>query len=139
MYGEDYPTFAQDSRNHGNLLGKLGSDPRYVLMFMTPYNSFTGNGNEIYPISLIGAFYITGYGRILGNGNLINEDPCADGAGQAIGAGNTPPPDLETGTSGAVAWGHFVQPVNLGTSSGGTGVLCGTGGDPQPCVVVLVE
>jgi hypothetical protein len=107
-------------------------------MFMTPYNSFTGSGNEIYPVTLVGAFYITGYGRILGNGTLINEDPCSTGS-SVLGGGNTPPPDLETGTSGAVAWGHFVQPVDLGTSSGGTGVLCGTGGDTQPCVTVLVE
>ena len=138
-WGEDYPTFARKSRNHGNLLGKLGNDPRYVLLFMTPYNSFTGNGNELYPVTLIGAFYITGYGHVLGNGSLVNEDPCADGSGAAVGAGNTPPSDLDTSTSGAVAWGHFVQPVDLGTSSGGTGVLCGTGGDTQPCVTVLVE
>lgn len=131
----DYFTFTRTSRNHGNKL--RNDDKRFVLMYVTPYNSFTGNGNEIYPITLIGGFYITGYGRILGNGNLINEDPCATGAG-TVGAGNTPPPDVDTSTAGAVAWGHFVVPVSLGTSSGGTGQLCQEG-TPTACVVVMVE
>jgi hypothetical protein len=132
----DYFTFARPSRNHGNLLKK--EDPRYVLMFMTPYNSFTGNGNEIYPVVLIGSFYITGYGRILGNGTVINEDPCSDGAGMAVGAGNTPPADLDTSTAGAVAWGHFISRVDLGGGSS-TGALCDPAVDFTPCVPVLVE
>ncbi|HXG75291.1 MAG TPA: pilus assembly protein TadG-related protein [Gaiellaceae bacterium] len=137
VLGEDYYTFARPSRGHGNLL--RNDDPRYVLLFMTPYNSFTGNGNEIYPIVLIGAFYITGYGQILGNGTLINEDPCTDGnSDPRPGTGNKPPPDLDTSNSNAVAWGHFVTPVNLGTSSGSTGVECREGGF-DPCVAVLVE
>ena len=44
----DWFTFARPGRNHGNLLKK--EDPRYVPLFMTPYNSFTGSGNELHPI-----------------------------------------------------------------------------------------
>ena len=135
----DYFTFTRTSRNHGNHLRT--DDPRFVLLFITPYNSFTGNGNETFPITAVGGFYITGYGRLNGSGGWQMggpEDPCTTGNGQAVGAGNTPPPDLDYSNNGAVAWGHFVVPVDLGTSSGGTGVLC------QPssltaCVPVLIE
>ena len=135
----DYFTFTRSSRNHGNHLRT--DDPRFVLLFITPYNSFTGNGNETYPITAVGGFYITGYGRLNGSGGWQGggpEDPCTTGNGLAVGAGNTPPSDLDYTNNGAVAWGHFVVPVDLGTSSGGTGVLC------QPssltaCVPVLIE
>jgi Putative Flp pilus-assembly TadE/G-like len=140
----DYYTFATTRAGrpvlpHGNHL--RNDDPRFVLLFITPYNSFTGNGNERFPITAIGGFYITGYGELRGNGQWQGgapEDPCTTGNGQGIGAGNTPPPDLNMNNNGAVAWGHFVVPVDLGTSQGGTGVLC------QPsslmaCVPVLVQ
>jgi Putative Flp pilus-assembly TadE/G-like len=132
----DYWTFARSSRNHGNHL--RNDDPRFVLLFISPYNSFTGNGNETYPITAVGGFYITGYGRASGNGSLAIEDPCSTGAGQSVGAGNTPPPDADLSTSGAVAWGHFVVPIDLGASGGGTGVLCEPSA-PGSCVAVLIE
>jgi hypothetical protein len=140
----DYFTFTRTGRGHSNHL--RNDDPRLVLLFVTPYNSFTNQGNETYPISLIGGFYITGYGSIGGNGRLINEDPCSDGAGPgpptAPGtspyAGNSPPPDLDTSTSSEIAWGHFVNPVDLGTLTGGTGILCQTA-TLTACVSVLVE
>jgi hypothetical protein len=133
----DYYTFARSSRNHPSHL--RNDDPRFVLLFITPYNSFTGQGNQTFPISLIGGFYITGFGTINGSGSFTNEDPCADGASSGVpGAGNAPPPDLDTSTAGAVAWGHFVVPVGLGGSSGGTGTLCQPG-TPTACVAVLVE
>ena len=132
----DYWTFARSSRNHGNHI--RNDDPRFVLLFITPYNSFTGNGNEIFPITAIGGFYITGYGRFNGSGNLVDVDPCDTGNGGAIGAGNTPPTDLDPTNNGGVAWGHFVVPVNLGASGGGTGVLCEPS-TPGSCVAVLIE
>ena len=145
---EDFYTFARPSRNeptetppgpglpHTNRLRP--DDPRFVLLFISPYNSFTGSGNENFPITAVGGFYITGYGQILGNGTLINEDPCADGAGAAVGAGNSPPPDLDTSESGAVAWGHFVIAMNLSAPGGGTGDPC-PDSVPTSCVPVLVE
>jgi hypothetical protein len=135
----DYYTFTRSSRNHGNHLRT--DDPRLVLMFITPYNSFTGNGNETFPITAIGGFYITGYGRLNGSGGWQGgapDDPCTTGNGQGIGAGSTPPADLNMNNNGVVAWGHFVIPVDLGTSGGGTGLLC----EPSSltaCVPVLVQ
>ena len=135
----DYWTFTRTSRGQDNRL--RNDDPRFVLLFITPYNSFTGQGNETYPITAVGGFYITGYGRLNGNGGWQGgapDDPCTTGNGQSIGAGNTPPSDLDYSNNGAVAWGHFVVPVNLGASGGGTGILCDPS-TPGSCVAVLIE
>jgi hypothetical protein len=135
----DYWTFARSSRNHANHLRT--DDPRFVLLFISPYNSFTGQGNEVFPITAVGGFYITGYGQLTGSGGWQGgapADPCTTGNGQAVGAGNTPPSDLDYSNNGAVAWGHFVVPVNLGASGGGTGVLCEPA-TPGSCVAVLIE
>jgi len=145
---QDFPTFTRSGRiepreqpspvpetSHPNRLRI--DDPRFVLLFISPYNSFTQQGNDNYPISAVGGFYITGYGRVSGNGSLQIDDPCATGSG-TIGAGNTPPPDLDTSTSGAIAWGHFVTAVNLSAPGGGNGNLCQEG-SLTSCVPVLVE
>ena len=95
-------------------------------------------GNDNYPITAIGGFYITGYGRVGGNGNLTIDDPCSQGAGLAVGAGNTPPPDLDTSTSGAIAWGHFVIANNLSAPGGGNGNPC-QDATATFCVPVLIE
>ena len=113
-------------------------DPRFVLLFISPYNSFTGNGNENYPIVAIGGFYITGYGRLSNGGGLTIEDPCSQGS-SAPGAGNTPPPDLDPSSApGAIAWGHFVVAVNMSAPGGGNGNPCQEAA-PTDCVPVLVE
>jgi hypothetical protein len=133
-YGVTDPNLAD------NLPNRLKtSDPRLVTLFFTPYDSFTGTGNETYPIAGFGTFYVTGYGQVLGSGNLVNDDPCASGNGDpSPGAGNKPPPDLDTSTSGAVIWGHFVKEVVPNSSATGSGIMCKPN-DFQPCVPILVE
>jgi hypothetical protein len=143
---EDFYTFTRSGRVEPVVSGTPRShpnrirldDPRFVLLFISPYNSFTQQGNDNYPITAIGGFYITGYGHIQGQGNLINEDPCSQGAGLAVGAGNTPPPDVDYSTSSAIAWGHFVVAVGLTSTGGGTGDPC-QDGTPNSCVAVLVK
>ena len=87
----DTYTFAQDNPAppRGNRL-KIGSDPltsdpRYVTLFFTTYDSFSSTGNETFPIVGFGGFYITGYGRTSGGGGSWQggapEDPCTDGNG----------------------------------------------------------
>lgn len=142
---EDFYTFARPSRvepvvsgtalPHPNRL-RL-DDPRFVLLFISPYNSFTQQGNDNYPITALGGFYITGYGFIQGNGPPVNEDPCSTGNGP-VGGGNAPPPDVDVSNNGAIAWGHFVVPVNLAAPGGGSGNPCPEG-TPTTCVPVLVE
>jgi hypothetical protein len=142
---QDFYTFTRSSRtepgggSHPNRI-RL-DDPRFVLLFISPYSSFTGQGNANYPIVAIGGFYITGYGRYPGGNNptLTNEDPCADGAGQAVGAGNSPPPDLDLLNGPAVvAWGHFVVAHNMSAPGGGNGNPCQDGATTS-CVPVLIE
>ncbi len=144
----DYFTFAQDSRNHGNLL-KVGEDPRLITLFFTPYDSFSSMGNEPFPIVGFGAFYVTGYGRTTGGGGSWQggqpEDPCTDGNvpspfnGLPFGVGNEPPPDLNLGANQTWVWGHFVNPVLLTGTSTPSGTLCNPGASFTPCVAVLVE
>ena len=144
----DSVTFADDRVGYGvtdpdpsdNLSNRLKpTDPRLVTLFFTPYDSFTGNGNEIYPIVGFGDFYITGYGFINGSGNLSNDDPCSSGSAYASpGAGNKPPPDVDTSSQGVIAWGHFVKEVVPSSNGIATGVKC----DPMsfdPCVPVLTQ
>ena len=67
MYDAD--TFAWDGTGppgpggavKGNTL--KDDDPRLVTLFFTTYDSFTGTGNEVFPIVGFGNFYVTGYGE----------------------------------------------------------------------------
>ena len=124
----------------GNTL--LSNDPRLVSLFFTTYDSFTNTGNEVYPIVGFGNFYVTGYGETI-NGKWKGgapEDPCDDGNGDALGAGNEPPPDLDMSRNTRWVWGHFVKDVAPAPfTTGGSGVLCNPEASFQPCVAVLVE
>ena len=123
------------------------ADPRLVMLFLTPYDSFSGSGQDVFPIVSLGSFYITGYGRINGSGGFQGggpEDPCGDGSDSPAYpyAGNDPPPDLNTSgasAGGTVVWGHFVKHVTQSADTlGGSGTPC-DGSSLQPCVAVLVE
>ena len=54
-----------------------------MTLFLTPYGSFTGTGNQVQELVGLGSFYITGYGRLTGSGLNI-EDPCSDGASSPV-------------------------------------------------------
>lgn len=139
-------TTADDFRNRIN-----PDDPRLVNLFFTPYDSFTGSGQEVFPIVGFGAFYITGYGRLNGSGNFQGggpEDPCDDGNvgnpldGLPYGVGNEPPPDVINcggSCSGTVVWGHFIVPVDTGGRSTPSDALCDPDESLLPCRPVLVE
>jgi hypothetical protein len=125
-------------------------DPRLVTLFFTPYDSFSGSGQETFPIVALGSFYVTGYGRLNGSGGWQGgapEDPCTGGnnTDPYDGTGNEPPPDLNMNggpAGGSVVWGHFLKLVVPASSStgGGTGDPCDTAPSSfQPCVSVLVE
>ena len=123
-----------DQTNHIN-----PADPRLVTLFFTPYDSFSGTGQEVFPIVALGQFYITGYGRLNGSGSFQGggpDDPCNDGANSLVYpyAGNDPPPDLNTiggAAGGVVIWGHFLKGVvQSGATQGGYGPCID--GEPQP-------
>ena len=129
-----------DGTAKGNTL--RSDDPRLVTLFFTTYDSFTSTGNEVYPIVGFGNFYVTGYGETI-NGNWKGgapEDPCDEGNGMSVGAGNDPPPDIDMSRNTRWVWGHFVKDVTPAPfSTGGSGVLCNPEASFQPCVAVLVE
>jgi hypothetical protein len=141
----DEETFAWDG--DGNPLAKKGNtlrsdDPRLVTLFFTTYDSFTDTGNEAYPIVGFGNFYVTGYGEVSGGDwkGGAPEDPCDDGNGLEIGAGNTPPSDIDMSRNTVWVWGHFVNDVVPAPfSTGGSGNPCNPEASFQPCVAVLVE
>jgi hypothetical protein len=147
----DETTFAWDGTGSGALGDPDGDakgntlrsdDPRLVALFFTTYESFTDTGNEVYPIVGFGNFYVTGYGEVI-NGSWKGggpEDPCSQGNGTAIGAGNGPPADIDMSKNTRWVWGHFVKDVTPAPfTTGGSGVLCNPEASFQPCVAVLVE
>lgn len=129
-----------DGDPKGNTL--RSDDPRLVTLFFTTYDSFTDTGNEVYPIVGFGNFYVTGYGETI-NGSWKGgapDDPCDEGSGMSIGAGNEPPPDIDMSRNTRWVWGHFVKDVTPAPfTTGGSGALCNPEASFQPCVAVLVE
>jgi hypothetical protein len=146
VYDDD--TFAWDGTGpqdlpltaKGNTL--RSDDPRLVTLFFTTYDSFTSTGNEVYPVVGFGNFYVTGYGETISGSwkGGAPEDPCNDGNGLALGAGNDPPPDIDMSRNTRWVWGHFVKDVTPAPfTTGGSGALCNPEASFQPCVAVLVE
>jgi hypothetical protein len=136
----DTPNYEPD--DWGNELGD--ADPRLVTLFFTTYDSFTGPGNEVYPIVGFGNFYITGYGRTSNGGwqGGAPDDPCDDANDGDLlnGNGNEPPPDIDYSRNTTWAWGHFVKDVTPSPfTTGGSGILCNPEASFQPCVAILVE
>ena len=107
-------------------------DSRLVTIFLTTPESFTGSGQSTFPVTGAIGVYITGYGHVQGQGNLVVDDPCADPA----------PPDVDLsggGSGGRVVWGHFINLAELSANATPSGVACNPGGSTQVCVPVLVE
>jgi hypothetical protein len=97
-------------------------DPRIIPVFLTPYNTFTGSGNEVLPVLNFASFYVTGW-TSQGKGFA---NPCQ-------GNGDDPVPNNDPGT----IVGHFIQYVSSVNATPGS-ELC----NPEAfgsCVPVLVE
>jgi hypothetical protein len=104
-----------------------------VTIFIAPTQAFAGNGQNTYPIAGFVEVYVTGFGRISGNGSISIDDPCP---------GNAPPTDLDLSggnSSGYTMWGHFLNYRTPSANATPSGVLCNPGGSLQPCVATLVE
>ncbi len=88
------------------------TDPRIVSVFITPYGSFGGSGNQAYPIQNFAAFYVTGW-----DGDPCNSDDSA-GKDQLVG--------------------HFIKYVNPYDPTSGGGQKC-TLTSFGNCVTVLTR
>jgi Putative Flp pilus-assembly TadE/G-like len=119
------PAFGQPGHNNWLNFGTAAwndNDPRIVGVYLTPFGTFDGSGNELVPIIDFATFYITGW---TGQGSGFN-NPCQ-------GKGDDSVPNNDAG----LIVGHFIKYVNSFNSGGGT-VPC----NPQafaPCVAVLTE
>jgi hypothetical protein len=107
-------------------------DSRLVTIFLTTSESFTGSGQDTFPVVGAIAVYITGFGRVGGNGSITVDDPCAGPLPSDL--------DLSGGSSGGrVVWGHLVNHAVLSANATPSGKDCNPGGSSQVCVAVLVE
>jgi Putative Flp pilus-assembly TadE/G-like len=98
-------------------------DPRIIPVFVVPYGSFQGSGNQAFPIQDFAFFYITGW---TGQGSGF-DNPCQ-------GHGDDPVPGNDAGT----IVGHFikyVESVNNGEDSGTPCDLSSLSG----CVAVMTR
>jgi len=97
-----------------------GNDPRIVPIFLTPFGTFTGTGNETVPVTNFATFYVTGWA---GEGNGHSSKSICETDDEA-----------ESGT----IVGHFikyVQSLNEGEASEEPCDLSAL----TPCVAVLTE
>jgi hypothetical protein len=88
-------------------------DPRIVPVFVTPFGTFNGSGNEVVPVAKFATFYVTGW----------FSSPCT---------GDDPVPD-----KGYVV-GHFIKYIYVLNNGGGSGQLCDFGSFGS-CIAVLTE
>ena len=88
-------------------------DPRIVPVFVTPFGTFQGSGNEVVPVSNFATFYVTGW----------FSSPCA---------GDDPVPD-----KGYVV-GHFIKYIFALNNGGGSGELCNFNAFGS-CIAVMTD
>ena len=109
------------------------TDPRVSYIFLTTPESFTGSGQNSYPVVGAIAIYITGFGTVSGRrGTVTIDDPCAEPLPSDV--------DLSGGSGGGrVIWGHIINRTVLSANATSTGDPCNPAASPQLCVPVLVE
>lgn len=93
-------------------------DSRIVQMFLTPFGSFSGSGNDIVPVRAFASFYITGWG----GSNNRNADPC------------NPTEPIEKG----FLKGYFIKFVKKLNDGGAGSALCNLN-DFGTCVAVMTR
>jgi hypothetical protein len=106
------PPLGEPGHNNWSMFEDPGlppGDPRIVHVFLTPFGSFNGSGNETVPVTTFAAFYVTGW--TAQGGGFAN--PCQ-------GDGDDPVPGDDAG----YIVGHFIKYVFALNTGGGSGELC---------------
>jgi hypothetical protein len=111
---------------HKNLWPDYGTpgDPRAVTLITTSFGAFDKNGNNNYPVTGFGAFYIAGY-----SGNSCGDKWPVDASGNPILG---PEPKANSGT----IWGYFIKYTNNDATP--SGVQCKVNSFNH-CVAVLTR
>lgn len=102
ILGDAKPTACTAPNNWADFPNFDRGDPRVVFVILTPYESFTGSGNEAFPVVEFAAFYITGW-----QGNPGFDNPCQ-------GNGD------DHAERGEIV-GHFIKYVQIASGGGGSG------------------
>jgi hypothetical protein len=100
------------------------TDPRIVPVFVVPYGSFQGQGNQSFPIQDFAYFYTTGW---TGQGNGF-DNPCQ-------GHGDDPVPGNDAG----LIVGHFIKYVQTLDDGGAGSSPCDLSGSISGCAAVMTK
>ena len=122
VLGDRKPTSCTSPNHWSDFPDIPKGDPRVVQVFLTPFNSFSGSGNTIVPVSDFATFYVTGW---TDNGQGFN-NPCQ-------GNGDDPVPGNDPG----VIVGHFIKYID--TVNGGSGSQTCDFDSFGTCVASLTE
>ncbi len=116
-----WPEIADPDSPTNPLVNK--NDPRTVQLILVPYGAFAGSGNQNYPITNVGLFYITGFGASGGN-----DDVCPDKPG-----------GLEDPASSGDIVGHFFKRIGINDDESVPSDEPCVANSITPCVAVLVD
>ncbi len=120
--GGEYDGKPASCTNPNNWPNFTPDDPRIVSVFVTPADSFEGNGSQSVPIINFASFYVTGWSG--SGGGFTN--PCE-------GDGDEPDPIPD----GSNVYGHWIKYV-LPNTGGGTGEACDFS-NVGSCVAVMTK
>jgi hypothetical protein len=123
ILGDTKPNTCTSPNNWSMFPNIPAGDPRVLSVFMTPFGSFGGSGSDVFPVTKLGTFYITGW---TGQGQGFN-NPCQ-------GNGDDPVPGNEAGN----IVGHFIKYIFGLNDGGGSGEVCDFNAFGS-CVSVLTE
>jgi Putative Flp pilus-assembly TadE/G-like len=123
VLGDEKPSVCTSPNNWSQFPNLPPGDPRVLSVFITPFGSFGGSGNAVFPVVKLGSFYVTGW--TAQGGGFSN--PCQ-------GQGDDPVPNNDAGN----IVGHFIKYVFSNSGGGGSGQTCdfnAFGG----CIAVLTD
>jgi hypothetical protein len=123
ILGDEKPSTCTSPNNWSMFPNIPAGDPRVLNVFMTPFGSFGGSGNAVFPVTKLGTFYITGW---TSQGSGFN-NPCQ-------GNGDDPVPGNDAGN----IVGHFIKYVFGLNDGGGSGEACDFNAFGS-CIAVLTE
>jgi hypothetical protein len=123
ILGDEKPTTCTSPNNWSQFPFIPPGDPRVLNVFITPFGSFGGSGNDVVPVVKLGTFYVTGW--TAQGGGFRN--PCQ-------GNGDDPVPGNDAGN----IVGHFIKYVFGLNNGGGSGETCDFGSFSS-CIAVLTE
>jgi hypothetical protein len=123
ILGDEKPSTCTSPNNWSMFPNIPPGDPRVLNVFMTPFGSFGGSGNAVFPVTKLGTFYITGWTSQGGGFN----NPCQ-------GNGDDPVPNNDAGN----IVGHFIKYIFGLNEGGGSGEVCDFNAFGS-CTAVLTE